>query len=153
MLDRCVHEVVNSFVVGNSLLDRHQAGFRVGNSTETALINVLDEAQNAIDKRQVTVICMIDLARAFDSISYDILLAILRSVGFWPTLVSWFQSLLTNRWQKVKIAVGNESDWCEVMVGVPQGSVLSALIFLIFINRIVSRVASICSMLTTCKFI
>lgn len=136
MLDRCVYEVVSSYVVENSILDIYQAGFRVGNSTETALISVLDSARRAMDRRKIMILCLIDFARAFDMISYDILLAILRSVGFSRSLVSWFKSLLSDRWQKVRTADGYESDWCKVGVGIPQGSVVSALIFVLFINRI-----------------
>ena len=89
----------------------------------------------------------LDISKAFDKGWHRGLLASLSSFGFQGNLLDWFGSHLTNRQQRV-IIDGVSSDWCKIEAGVPQGSVLGPLLFLIDINDLPSSVGSSCFLFT-----
>ena len=128
-------EVVR-YVEENGLFDPYQSAYRTGFSTETALTKVLDDVRDAMDKRRVTILVMVDFSSAFDLIRKDILLAGLRSIGIQGRMLSWFGSYLSDRSQRVRGADNGFSSWRDVDVGCPQGSVLSALMFILYVKTL-----------------
>ena len=86
-----------------------------------------------MDSDEIVGITFIDLRKAFDSIDHTLLLAKLRAYGFDDVSVSWFTNYLSNRQQRV-VLDNVYSDWAAVLRGVPQGSVLGSLLFIIYMN-------------------
>lgn len=101
ILDKLVYNELNAYVENHGFLDPYQSGYRKGFSTETALIKVLDDVRKGMDEKKVTIMVMVDFSSAFDMLRKDILLAILSSIGIQGTSLSWFDSYLSNRVQRV----------------------------------------------------
>ena len=115
----------NFFEVINILYNR-QFGFRKGHSTNHALIHLTELIRESIDKREFVVGAFIDLKKAFDTVEHTILLDKLKHYGIKNTPNKLLRSYLTGKTHRV-----NNSDLVEIKHGVPQGSVLGPLLFLI----------------------
>ncbi len=131
------------YLISNNLLSGKQFGFMKGRSTILQLLKVLDDWTEAVDERLPVDVIYTDFQKAFDSVPHGGLLQKLTSVGIKGKLHAWIQSFLSNRKQRVKIK-GCTSDWMEVLSGVPQGSVLGPLLFIIYINDIVDTLGCHC---------
>ena len=125
------------FVEHNKLLNESQYGFRKGRSTNLALLKVVNDIMEATDRKDTTIGVFVDLRKAFDTLNHDILVNKLHHLGIRGTANLWLRSYLSNRKQFVKIG-SSESDHRTVKHGVPQGGILSPLLFLIYINDIVN---------------
>lgn len=147
ILDKLAFHQIKQYIDDNNILYKYQSGYRSFYSTQTALIKVTDDIRSAIDKRQLTLVMLLDFSRAFDCVNHKLLLSILRSCNFSNNTVSWFECYLKERCQRVKMFSGQMSDWRINPIGVPQGSTLSSLLFSLYINKICSSVIFSSSML------
>lgn len=131
LFEKILHRQMFCFMNNNNLLAKYQSGFRKGYSSVTALLNVQDDILTAVDKGMTTALVLLDYSKAFDTIDHSLLCAKLHYYGFSDSAVSFIRNYLTERFQAVKL---KSSISGEVMLskGVPQGSVLGPLLFIIF---------------------
>lgn len=141
VLEHIVHSQLSEFLRLNNLLSPYQSGFRPGHSTVTALVKVTDDIRMAMDSKCLTVLVLLDFSSAFNSVDYDLLIGVLSSLNFSPSALSWFDSYLRGRSQYVFLN-DVRSNWCNIVAGVPQGCVLSPLVFSLFINTVTSIITS-----------
>ena len=133
VLERLVYQQLVSFLEKQCLLFNFQFGFRKGYLTEYAILETLENLNSATDDEKVTCAIFLDFSKAFDTINHQILLDKLSKYGIRGLPHAWFSSYITNRKQYVK--VGNtESSLKTITCGVPQGSTLGPLPFLLYIN-------------------
>ena len=122
-------EYINQY----NILDTYQSGFQKHHSTNFLLTNLTDDICKGFHSDLITILLMLDLSKAFDRVSHDILLDKLLAIGFSPQVIGWFSEYLSNRTQSV-IIDNLTSSSLKIVSGVPQGSVLGPLLFLIYIN-------------------
>ena len=133
IFEKIMHKRIYSFLDKFNLLYKLQFGFRSKYSTSHALIHMTETIRAALDSGHVTCGIFVDFQKAFDTVNHEILLKKLEHYGFRGRVNDWFRSYLTDRKQKVVIN-GFESSSKSLLHGVPQGSVLGPILFLIYIN-------------------
>ncbi len=130
-LERVVFNQLSLFLSQYNKLDAKQSGFRSGHSTETALLSVTEALRIAKADSKSSVLILLDLSAAFDTVNHQILLSTLSSLGITGIPLRWFESYLTGR--SFRVAWGGEvSKTHQLVTGVPQGSVLGPLLFSIY---------------------
>ncbi len=123
------------FLAQNNILDNNQSGFRSGHSTETALLSVTEALRLARAASKSSVLILLDLSAAFDTVNHQILMSILRKMGVSGTALLWFESYLSDRSFRVSWR-GEVSKSQLLATGVPQGSVLGPLLFSIYMSSL-----------------
>ena len=135
IIEKAVCSRIHDFLKKTNFFCVNQYGFRANHNTELALLSLTDRIYKAIDSKHFVVLLSIDLRKAFDVIRHDILLDKLENAGIRGFMLKWFQSYLSNRYHQT-IVNGTESDVLKVQYGVPQGSSLGPLLYLIYFNDV-----------------
>ena len=128
-----VHDQLYKYMETNKLLDPSQSGFRPHHCTQDVLVKSVDDWKIALDAEKVVGTVLIDLSKAFDMIDHALLLGKLYAYGVRDVELTWFTNYLKERRQRV-VMDGVSSEWKHVRTGVPQGSILGPLLFVIFVN-------------------
>ena len=117
----------------NNLFTKHQHGLRKGYSCVTQLIDVCEKWSEELDNKNYIGVVYLDFQKAFDSVPHKRLLSKLKGYGIQGKLLNWIENFLKDRKQRVQVD-GSSSEWVDVTSGIPQGSVLGPLLFLIYVN-------------------
>ena len=127
------HDQTMNYLTENSILYRHQSGLCKNHSTDTSPAYLTDKILTGFDSGLLTRMIPIDLQKAFDTINHNILLRKMSTLRFSDRSINWFQSYLSNRSFRVNVQ-GKYSCIAKIDCGVPQGSILGPLLFLLYVN-------------------
>jgi len=135
--EKAAYTRLESYITANNILFKNQYGFRPKFSTYMALHEMHNKITDSIDKKRYTVRIFIDLSKAFDSVHYSIFLAKLEHYGIRGVSLCWFCNYLFN-WKEYVCVDNCSSTVLDVGCGIPQGSILEPLLFLLYINDILN---------------
>ena len=135
LLEKIVSKQLVGFLAAHNIVYKHQYGFRTNHNTSHPVLHFTDKIYNALNQKPpaITLSIFIDLKKAFDTVNHEILLKKMEHYGVRGTSNVWFHNYLSEREQFVCLDAA-QSDRNKITCGVPQGSVLGPLLFLIFIN-------------------
>ncbi|MEM7557303.1 MAG: reverse transcriptase family protein, partial [Cyanobacteria bacterium P01_A01_bin.84] len=139
VMGKLVRESLIKFQESNRLITIHQHGFRSKRSTVTQLLECVNDWTSFVDQGQSVDVVYLDFAKAFDTVSHPKLLFKLKRLGIDGELLKWIENFLTGRKQIVRVS-NTLSNEAEVRSGVPQGIVLGPVLFIVYINDLVSMV-------------
>ena len=136
LLEKCVLVQLNEYLNKNKLFCEFQSGYRKLHSCETALIKISDDILQFLDKGKCVFVLFLDLSAAFDTLDHSLLLNILKTkFGISGQALKWFKSYLSSRQYMVEIGK-SLSDMMCVLFGVPQGSILGPILFILYISEL-----------------
>ena len=132
VLEKVVHEQLNSYIDSNELFSSYQSGYRQFHSCETAVTKIHNDILMLVDKKENVVLLLLDLSAAFDTINHKLLLSKLRNnYGIDEVALDWLKSYLSNRSFRVTVNQATSGE-CLLEIGVPQGSILGPLLFILY---------------------
>ena len=137
IFEKVIYERLYNFLISQQIINSNQFGFRKGHSTSHALNYSINHIQKATGSKEYILGIFIDLSKAFDTIDHKILLHKLEQYGIRGNAHALLKSYLTNRQQYTSV-LGENSEKAYVQYGVPQGSILGPLLFLVYINDILN---------------
>ena len=133
IIEKTIHNQVQKYLDEKKILYRYQSGFRAHHSTDTCLSYLNDKILKGFEAKMFTSMILIDLQKAFDTIDHEIFLDKMACLGFSNSTILWFKSYLQDR--SFTVNIGKEySNHGNLSCGVPQGSILGPLIFLLYVN-------------------
>ena len=144
-MERLARDEFLNYLCLNNLISPSQHGFVYAKSCATNLLEAFDAITAALSSNFEVIILLLDFLKAFDKVVHDLLLNKMRAYGFGVEVINWTKAFLSNRTQRVVIGK-SVSDWRDVLCGVPQGSVLGPLLFLIYINDMPSVASHLCKL-------
>ena len=145
VLESIVRDEMMNHLIKNDLISHRQHGFVPKKACVTNLLETVDFVTNNLHEKTPTDIIFLDFSKAFDKVSHRRLLLKLEAYGFKGQIHSWLSAFLSNRRQRVVLG-DSESSWTNVLSGVPQGSVLGPMLFIVYINDLASKIDSVCKL-------
>ena len=137
VIEKIMYNRIIEFFNERKILTDAQYGFRGGRSTETALTTFKTDILQAFDKQEYSISLFLDLSKAFDTVNHQILLTKLEHYGIRNTTYRWFESYLTSRKQFVQYS-DKKFNTLAISLGMPQGSNMGPLLFILYINDMVN---------------
>ena len=141
ILEKIVATQLSDYFESNNLIHPHQGAYRHGKSTEDILLVAVDTIVTCLDKGDVVCASFLDIRKAFDSLDHCVLLRRLFDLGVSYHALHWFRDYLTDRYHRVKCQ-GQFSSWQNMKGGIPQGSALGPLLFLVYMNTLPSVISA-----------
>jgi hypothetical protein len=136
ILERAVSDQLVRYLDDNNLQEKFQSAYRPGHSCETALLRIVNDLFQIVDKGNTAILVLLDLSAAFDTIDHKLLLERLTSeFGITGRAIDWFESYLTSRTQKILVGTALSAEK-QLVYGVPQGSVLGPLLFSLYTRQL-----------------
>ena len=137
IFEKIVYNRLESYILSNNILINNQYGFRPVHSTYMAMLDMVNKVSESIDNHEVSIGIFIDLSKAFDTLNHSILLSKLKLYGIREIPLLWFQDYFANR--KQCVCFNNATSRLRLITGgVPQGSILGPLLFILYVNDIVN---------------
>ena len=132
-IEKSIHFHIEDFLNKKKLIYMYQSGFRKNQSTDLCVAQLIDFILTGTDKQMHTGMILADLQKAFDTLDHGVLLEKMKYFGFRASVTKWFESYLSNR--KFLVCIDNVfSEAGTLKYGVPQGSILGPLHFILYVN-------------------